>query len=85
MHRYTISISKTAQKQLDKLSDSTAAPIIDAISGPANNPRPNGCKKLKGRSGYRIRKGDFRIIYDIFDNILLINVIAVGDRKEIYD
>lgn len=85
MHRYTISISKTAQKQLDKLSDRIAAPIIDAISSLANNPRPNGCKKLKGRSGYRIRKGDFRIIYDIFDNILLINVIAVGDRKEIYD
>ncbi len=85
MRRYTISISKTAQKQLDKLSDSTAAPIIDAISSLSNNPRPNGCKKLKGSTGYRIRKGDFRIIYDIFDNILLINVIAVGDRKEIYD
>lgn len=85
MPRYTISISKTAQKQLDKLSDRTAAPIIDAIHSLANNPRPHGCKKLKGRAGYRIRKGDFRIIYDIFDNILLIDVIGIGDRKEIYD
>ncbi|MCD6012973.1 MAG: type toxin-antitoxin system RelE/ParE family toxin [Flavipsychrobacter sp.] len=85
MPRYTISISKTAQKQLDKLSDRIAAPIIDAISSLANNPRPHGCKKLKGRTGYRIRKGDFRIIYDIFDNILLIDVIAIGDRKDIYD
>ena len=85
MAKYNISISKTARKQLDKIPDKAAYPIFEAIHELANNPRPHGCKKLKGRSGYRIRKGDYRIIYDIFDNVLLIDVIAVGNRSEIYD
>jgi mRNA interferase RelE/StbE len=49
------------------------------------NPRPHGCKKLKGREGYRIRVGNYRIIYDIFDRELIVDVIAVGDRKDIYE
>jgi mRNA interferase RelE/StbE len=42
-------------------------------------------KKLKGREGYRIRKGDYRTIYDIFDGRLVISIVAVGHRREIYD
>lgn len=49
------------------------------------NPRPQGHKKLKGREGYRIRVGDYRIIYNIFDAQLLIEVIDLGHRKDIYD
>ena len=48
------------------------------------NPRPVGNKKLKGRDGYRIRIGNYRIIYDIFDSELIIDVIALGHRKDIY-
>jgi mRNA interferase RelE/StbE len=59
--------------------------LLDAIETLAANPRPQGCKKLKGRSGYRIRKGDYRIIYDIYDDILVVDVIAAGHRREIYD
>jgi mRNA interferase RelE/StbE len=84
MPKYKITISKTAQKQLDKLPDKIAELLIDAIADLADDPRPSGCKKLKGRDGYRIRKGDYRIIYDIFDNILLIDIITVGNRKDIY-
>lgn len=51
----------------------------------AENPRPQGCKKLKGRLGYRVRVGDYRIIYEIFDTILVIEVIDLGHRKDIYD
>ncbi len=82
---YKITISKTAQKQLDKLQDNIADRLIGAIYSLADDPRPTGCKKLKGRDGYRIRDGDYRIIYNIFDNILLIDVIALGHRKDIYD
>jgi mRNA interferase RelE/StbE len=82
---YNITLSKTAQKQLDKLSDNIADPILEAIAVLANNPRPNGCKKLKGRDGYRIRQGDYRIIYDIFDNTLTIDVVTVAHRKDVYD
>lgn len=85
MPKYSLVISKTAQKQLDKLSDTIAAPLIDTIQNLAHTPRPHGCKKLKGRNGYRIRKGNYRIIYDIHDNILTIEIIALGHRKNIYD
>jgi len=85
MQKYTVSLSKRAEKQLDKLSDQVAGPIIKAISLLETNPRPSGYKKLKGRDGYRIRVGDYRIIYSIFDKKLLIEVLDLGHRKEIYN
>lgn len=84
MPKYAISLSKKAVKQLDKLSDNIAEPIISAISNLANEPRPQGYKKLKGRDGYRIRVGDYRIIYEVFDHVLLVDVINLGHRKDIY-
>jgi len=84
MADYTIELSKKAQKQLDKLSDSIANPILNAIGELASNPRPLGYKKLKGRDGYRIRVGDYRIIYDIYDNQLIVLIVVLGHRKEIY-
>ena len=85
MPDYQIQITKTAQKQLDKLPDSVAGILIETIQDLAATPRPQGCKKLKGRDGYRIRKGDFRVIYDIYDKILTVEVIAIGNRKNIYE
>ena len=84
MPDYSITISKTAQKQLDYLPDSTSENLITAIKGLARNPRPTGYKKLKGREGYRIRKGNYRILYEIFDTVLIIDIIAIGHRKNIY-
>ncbi|MES2267228.1 MAG: type II toxin-antitoxin system RelE/ParE family toxin [Bacteroidota bacterium] len=85
MAAYSITISKSAQKQLSKLQDDIADRIIDSIYDLANEPRPGGCKKLKGREAYRIRVGNYRVIYEIFDNILLIDIIAMGHRKDIYN
>lgn len=85
MVKYSITLSKRAQKQLDKLSDYLASPVIRAIQNLANDPRPQGYKKLKGRDGYRIRIGDYRVIYEVYDSILLVDVIELGNRKEIYD
>ena len=85
MHKYKITITKTAQKQLNKLSDNIADPILKAIANLESNPRPVGYKKLKGRIGYRFRCGDYRIIYDIYDKVLTINVIGIGNRRDIYD
>ncbi|HAP01228.1 MAG TPA: type II toxin-antitoxin system mRNA interferase toxin, RelE/StbE family [Bacteroidetes bacterium] len=82
---YKIFITSTAQHQLDKLPENVSMILIETISKLSNNPRPFGCKKLKGRNGYRIRKGDFRIIYEITDRILLVEIIAVGHRKNIYE
>lgn len=84
MPRYTIVLSKKAEKQLDKLPTIIADPIIVAISNLEDNPRPVGHKKLKGREGFRIRVGNYRVIYEIFENELLIDVISLGHRKDIY-
>lgn len=84
MADYTIVLSKKAQKQLDKLSDQVAEPILQAIANLAKSPRPSGCKKLKGRDGYRIRVGIYRILYDIFDIELIVDIVALGHRKDIY-
>ena len=84
MAKYTAILSKKAQKQLDKLPDNIAEPILNAILDLEENPRPVGNKKLKGRDGYRVRIGNYRVIYDIFDNQLIVDVIALGHRKDIY-
>ena len=84
MADYTIALTRTAQKQLDKLPEQVAETLLDAIENLANEPRLDGYKKLKGRPGYQIRKGDYRIIYDIQDDVPTIEVIAVGHRRKIY-
>ena len=85
MADYTVVLTKTAQKQLDKLPDQIANTLLEAIEKLADEPRPDGCKKLKGRSGYRIRKGDYRIIYEVEDDVLIVEVIAIGHRRNIYE
>jgi mRNA interferase RelE/StbE len=85
MKVYQILISKFAQKQLDKLPENIADRLIEAVYTLSQNPLPMGHKKLKGRGGYRIRVGDYRIIYEILDNELLISVVAIGHRKDIYN
>ncbi|MEZ4776580.1 MAG: type II toxin-antitoxin system RelE/ParE family toxin [Bacteroidia bacterium] len=82
---YQITLRKGAIKSLKKISEPYYSSIKEAIYRLAENPRPQGCKKLKGRDGYRIRVADYRIIYDIFDDILQVNVIDLGHRKDIYE
>ena len=85
MPNYTIVLSKKAQKQLDKLPENIAEPIFEAISLLENEPRPSGCKKIQGRDGFRICIGNYRVIYEINDNELVIDVITLGHRKDIYE
>jgi mRNA interferase RelE/StbE len=82
---YTISFTKQAFKDLDKISEPFYSNIKQAIINLSVNPRPNGFKKLKGREGFRIRIGNYRVIYNIIDSELVIEVIALGHRKNIYD
>ncbi len=84
MAGYSVRLTKKAAKQLDKLSDQIASPILDAITQLASNPRPQGHKKLKGRNAYRIRQGNYRVIYEIIDQQLIITIIAIGHRKDVY-
>jgi len=82
---YTVNFSKQALKELENINDPFYTNIKDAIANLTTNPRPMGYKKLKGRDGYRIRTGNYRIIYNIFDTELIIDIITLGHRKDIYE
>ncbi|HWB52911.1 MAG TPA: type II toxin-antitoxin system RelE/ParE family toxin [Tepidisphaeraceae bacterium] len=81
---YQIAMMPRAQRDLAKLPNNTGERIARAIDALANNPRPPGCVKLSGIEAWRIRAGSFRIIYEIHDDRLLVLVIRIGDRKDIY-
>lgn len=82
---YTIEFRSKVLKVLVKINEPHYSAIKKQIYDLADNPRPKGYKKLKGRKGYRIRVGNYRVIYEIFDAVLLIDVIDLGHRKEIYE
>jgi len=82
--KYTVLIERYAQKQIMKL-DKKIIPVIKAsIADLADNPRPYGYKKLKGEDAYRIRVGNYRVIYEIEDDKIIVIVVSVGHRKDIY-
>ena len=81
---YRVTLKKRAVKALEEINEPYYSNIKQAIYSLAHNPRPQGYKKLKGRGGYRIRVADYRIIYDIFDDLLVVDVIDLGHRKDIY-
>ncbi|MGB0564429.1 MAG: type II toxin-antitoxin system RelE family toxin [Spirulinaceae cyanobacterium] len=83
---YQIVIKSAAQRQLKKLTPQVQQALIAVIEGLAQDPRPPGCKKLKGRQAeYRVRWGDYRIIYSVADAALIIRVIKVGHRRDVYE
>ena len=81
---YTVTILRSAQKQLGKLDKRTRNRIASAIYALADNPRPTGCKKLTGRPAWRIRIGTYRVIYEIQDNELVVLVVTIAHRREVY-
>ena len=81
---FEIKFKKKAIKALSRINTPNYNNIIKVIDNLAENPRPNGYKKLTGRDGYRIRVGSYRIIYDIFDTKLIIEIVNVGSRGDIY-
>ena len=81
---YKIFIEKSAQKSLSKIPSPYQDRIINAVQALAKNPRPAGCKKLSGREAWRIRIGNYRVLYEIHDDTLIVFVIVIGHRKDIY-
>lgn len=82
---YALYFSKQALKDLEKINDPFYSNIKQAISDLALDPRPHGYIKLKGRDGYRIRVGNYRVLYDIFDTQLVVDIVVIGHRKDIYE
>ena len=82
---YTVYIKSGAEKQLKSLPRNYQEKITEAILSLGGNPRPHGVRKLAGlENHYRIRGGPFRIIFTIHDDALIVVVIRVGARKDIY-
>ncbi len=81
---YTIELSKAAAREMRKLPRQHKVAVATAIESLASEPRPVGCTKLTDADGYRIRVGDYRVVYDIHDEKLVVLVLHVGNRDEIY-
>lgn len=81
---YTVLVERYAQKQLLKLEKRAIPAIKVTIAQLAENPRPPGYIKLKGEEAYRIRVGNYRIIYEIDDDKVVVIVVTIGHRKDIY-
>jgi len=84
MAKYRITIKKSAAKELEALPKKDLRRIIKRIRALADEPRPHGSQKLSGKKQYRIRQGDYRIVYSIEDKDSLVDIFKIGHRREIY-
>jgi len=85
MASYKVELSNSAEKALFKIPKKMLTKVTSALEGLAYNPRPQGCKKLSGYEDvYRIRIGDYRVIYEIHDEIILVKVLKIGHRRDVY-
>lgn len=84
MEKYKIEIKESAVKELNSIPKKDLKKIVQKIRSLSDNPRPNGCVKISGQERYRIRQGDYRILYSIENEILVVYVIKIGHRKEVY-
>lgn len=82
--QYQIVILPAAEKSLSKLPKRLQLRIQGVITTLASNPLPPVARKLVGRDTYRVRVSDYRIVYSVHNNILTVNIISIGHRREIY-
>lgn len=81
---YSVEINRTARKALDKTPAPYKSRIEDVIEDLGDNPRPHGCVKLETSDLYRIRVGDYRVVYSVDDRIRIVSITAIGNRRQIY-
>ncbi|MFH1672122.1 MAG: type II toxin-antitoxin system RelE/ParE family toxin [Pseudomonadota bacterium] len=82
--KYKLLIERAAQKELSKIPHREQDRIITAIQNLTDNPRPSNVKKLIGRDAWRMRIGNYRVIYEIHNDTLIVLVVHIGHRKDIY-
>ena len=84
MASYKVLIKPSAVKEIEFLPRKDRSRIVYRIQGLAENPRPHGCEKLSGQEKYRVRQGKYRILYQVFDDEVVVVVVKVAHRKEAY-
>lgn len=84
MKTYAIEVTRSARKELRKLEKGEGKLIAKAIYSLASNPRPAGVKKLVGQKAWRLRVSDYRVIYEIYDSKVLVIILKVAHRREVY-
>jgi mRNA interferase RelE/StbE len=84
MARYRIEVKKSAIKELSGIAKRDLRPILARIRSLADNPRPPGSVKLSAQERYRIRQGNYRILYTVEDDILVVYVVKVAHRRDVY-
>lgn len=81
---YIVSILRRAQRELAQITSGDRDRLVEAIRNLGDDPRPYGCRKLTGREGWRIRVGDYRVIYEIDDSRRTVTILHVGNRRDVY-
>jgi len=81
---YSLLIKPSAIKELEALPTKDRRKIITRIEGLASEPRPHACEKLSGLDQYRVRQGDYRVVYSVDDDVKVVLVVKVGHRRDVY-
>ena len=81
---YKVSLKKSAEKELRSIPSRDIHKIVEKLKGLAHQPRPHGCEKMEGQDRYRIRQGDWRVVYSIDDVEKTVLVVKIGNRREVY-
>ena len=84
MASYSLRIKPSAAKELEALPKKDRQRVVARIRGLAREPRPEGCEKLSGQELYRVRQGNYRILYTADDTALLVVICKIGHRREVY-
>jgi mRNA interferase RelE/StbE len=81
---YSLSLAKSAERELRELPKADRRRIVQRIKELAKTPRPAGSQKLSGQECYRVRQGDYRIVYAVDDAGRTVNIVKIGHRREVY-
>ena len=82
---YRIEIKRSAAKEIRAIRrKKDRQRVVERIAALADDPRPSGCTKLSGRDAYRVRQGEYRIVYTVADEVLVVEVVKVGHRRDVY-
>ena len=81
---YSLVIKRSAERELRRLPKANLSRVVQRIRELAHNPRPSGSEKLSGQDRYRVRQGDYRVVYSVDDEERLVEIVKIGHRREVY-